>query len=186
MKRSWVLIPLFAIGLAGPVRAASTLYAATKAGPFKSTDSGVTWKQLTVTTNDSSLPGEPEILTIVVDPRTPSTVYAFGRFGPNGQTLAFLKSTDSGANWSVVSKPVFTYTFAGGALLAIDPVNTNVLYTMNASSGLEVSANGGVTWNEPDNSQTGRLIERRHKQPAKPRRSCHRSESFGRGLCDRW
>ena len=132
-----------------PARAASTLYAATKTGPFKSTVSGVTWKQLMVTSNDSSLPGQPEVFSIVVDPRTPSTVYAFARFGPNGQTLAFIKSNDSGATWSVVSKPTFSYTYGTAALLAIDPVKTNVLYTMAANNGLEMTTDGGVTWSAP-------------------------------------
>jgi uncharacterized protein (TIGR03437 family) len=119
-------------------------------GPFKSTDSGVTWKQLIVTTNDSSLPGVPKIFAIVVDPQTPSTVYAIGRFdSPSGFPLAFLKSTDSGANWSVVSKPTFSYTSGTAALLAIDPVRTNVLYTMAATDGLEVTTDGGVTWTAP-------------------------------------
>jgi uncharacterized protein (TIGR03437 family) len=88
---------------------------------------------------------------MAVDPQTPSTVYAFGRFtSVSGQPLAFLKSTDSGATWSVVSKPSFSYTFNTNALLAIDPVKTNVLYTMNGSNdGLEVTTDGGVTWSEP-------------------------------------
>jgi uncharacterized protein (TIGR03437 family) len=137
------------LALAGTPAAASTLYAATKTGPFKSTDSGVTWKQLIVTTNDSSLPGQPEIFAIAVNPQNPSNLYAFARFGPNGQTLAFLKSTDSGANWSVVSKPTFSYTFGTAALLAIDPVKTNVLYTIAAANGLEVTTDGGVTWTAP-------------------------------------
>jgi uncharacterized protein (TIGR03437 family) len=149
LKHSCVLSVISVFALAGPARAASTLYAATKTGPFKSTDSGVTWKQLIVTSNDSSLPGQPEIFSMVVDPQTPSTVYAFGRFGPNGQTLAFLKSTDSGATWSVVSKPTFNYTFGTAALLAIDPVKTSVLYTIAATDGLEVTTDGGVTWTAP-------------------------------------
>src|SRR5438477_11480426 len=106
--RTFVLLTI--LMLPWPARAASTLYAATKTGPFKSTDSGVTWKQLIVTSNDSSLPGQPEVFSIVVDPQTASTVYAIGRFdSPAGFRLAFLKSTDSGANWSVVSKPTFIY-----------------------------------------------------------------------------
>jgi uncharacterized protein (TIGR03437 family) len=150
VRHSGVLFVIGVFALAGTATAASTLYAATKQGPFKSTDSGVTWKQLIVTSNDSSLPGEPNTLVIVVDPQTPSTAYAFARFtSPSGQPLAFLKSTDSGATWSVVSKPAFTYTFAGGAIVAIDPVKTNVLYTMNASNGLEVTTDGGVTWTAP-------------------------------------
>ena len=140
---------LLAMALPWPARAASTIYAATSLGPFKSTDGGVTWNQQVVTTNDSALPGVPKILAIVIDPRTPSTVYAMGRFtSPSGFPIAFLKSTDAGANWSVVSKPTFTFTSTAG-LLAIDPVNTKVLYTMNFSSGLEVSTDGGVTWSTP-------------------------------------
>ena len=144
-----MLFVLSVFALAGTGRAASTLYAATKTGPFKSTDSGATWKQLIVTSNDSSLPGQPEVFAIAVDPQNPSTLFAFARFGPNGQTLAFLKSTDAGANWSVVSKPTFSYTFGTAALLAIDPVKTNVLYTIAAGNGLEVTTDGGVTWTAP-------------------------------------
>ncbi len=87
---------------------------------------------------------------MVVDPQTPATVYAIGRFdSPSGFPLAFLKSTDSGANWSVVSKPTFSYASGTAALLAIDPVKTNVLYTIAASDGLEVTTDGGVTWIAP-------------------------------------
>jgi len=134
----------------GTARAASTLYAGASLGPFKSTDGGVTWKQLAIAANDPSLPGVPKILSMVVDPQTPSTLYAMARYdSPSGFPLAFLKSTDSGSNWSVVSKPTFSYPFSARGLLAIDPVKTTVLYTMNASSGLEVSTNGGVSWSEP-------------------------------------
>ncbi len=150
MKRSWTLLIMGLLALGTSARAASTLYAGTGLGPFKSTDSGVTWQQLIVTTNDPALPGVPKIFAIVVDPQTPSTVYAFGRFtSPSGQPLAFLKSTYAGADWSVVSKPTFAYTSGTAALLAIDPVKTNVLYTMAAANGLEVSMDGGVTWTAP-------------------------------------
>lgn len=150
VRHSWVLCVIGVLALAETASAASTIYAATKQGPYKSTDSGITWTLLTVTSNDASLPGEPNTLVMAVDPQTPSTVYAFGRFdSPSGQPLAFLKSTDSGATWSVVSKPTFSYTFSTGALLAIDPVKTNVLYTINASNGLEVTTDGGITWTAP-------------------------------------
>ena len=64
-RRTLFAMALLAVALlatVGAARAASTLYAATKIGPFKSTDSGVTWKQLIVTTNDPSLPGLAEII----------------------------------------------------------------------------------------------------------------------------
>jgi hypothetical protein len=50
---------------------------------------------------------------MAVDPQNPSTLYAFARFGPNGQTLAFLKSTEAGSNWSVVSSTSFQVEFKG-------------------------------------------------------------------------
>jgi len=102
-----------------------------------------------VTSNDSSLPGGPKTLVITVDPQTPSTVYALPRYiGPSGFPLAFLKSTGLGATRSVVSKPTFPFT-RGAGLLAIDPVKTNVLYTRNFDSGVEVIADGGLTWTAP-------------------------------------
>jgi uncharacterized protein (TIGR03437 family) len=146
--RTFVLLSILA--LPWPARAASTIYAGTGLGPFKSTDGGVSWEQLIVTTNDSSLPGLPKIFAMAVDPQAPSTVYAIGRFSsPSGSPLAFLKSIDAGANWSVVSKPTFAYTSGAAALLAIDPVKTNVLYTIAAGDGLEMTTDGGVTWSAP-------------------------------------
>jgi uncharacterized protein (TIGR03437 family) len=49
----------------------------------------------------------------------------------------------------VVSKPTFSFTSGTAALLAIDPVKTSVLYTMNGSNGLELTTDGGVTWSAP-------------------------------------
>jgi len=43
------LLAMALLGTVGAARAASTLYAATSIGPFKSTDSGLTWKQTLVT-----------------------------------------------------------------------------------------------------------------------------------------
>jgi uncharacterized protein (TIGR03437 family) len=150
MKQLRAAFALAILAAPGAAWAASTLYAATKSGPFKSTDSGVTWKQLLVTSNDSSLPGQPAFLAMAVDPATPSTVYAFARYTAiQGQPLVFFKSTDAGASWSVVSEPTFSYTNNTAGLLAIDPVKTKVLYTMNSSDGIEVSTDGGVTWTAP-------------------------------------
>jgi uncharacterized protein (TIGR03437 family) len=150
MNHLRTLFLLTVLALPWTAKAPSTIYAGTGLGPFKSTDGGLTWKQLIVTTNDSSLPGLPKIFAMVVDPQTPSTVYAIGRFSsPSGFPLAFMKSIDSGTNWSVVSKPTFAYTSGAAALLGIDPVKTNVLYTIAAGDGLEISTDGGVTWSAP-------------------------------------
>ncbi len=145
------LLALALLAMGGAARAASTLYAATSIGPFKSTDGGLTWKQTLVTTTDPLLQGLPIMYAIAVDPQTPSTVYAMARFNSaSGIRLAFVKSSDSAATWSVVSKPTFSYGASGSGLLVIDPVKTNVIYTIdNGGSALEVSTDGGVTWSTP-------------------------------------
>ena len=71
MKYSWFLLVISGLALAATASAASTLYASTKDGPFKSTDGGITWIQLIVTTNDSSLPGEPSTLVMAVTRKRP-------------------------------------------------------------------------------------------------------------------
>src|SRR5579863_1044976 len=151
MQSWWTLFAMALLGMGGSARAASTLYAATNLGPFKSTDSGLTWTQSLVTTTDPLLQGIPIMYTIAVDPQTPSTVYAMARFNsPSGIQTALVKSTDSGVTWSVVSKPPFSFGANGSGLLVIDPVKTNILYTIdNTESALEVSTDGGVTWNTP-------------------------------------
>src|SRR5215510_8409594 len=63
------------------------IYALTASGDiFKSTDGGVTW-------NSTGLLLVPAVYSLVVDPQTPSTIYA-------GTYNGLFKSTDSGANWS--------------------------------------------------------------------------------------
>ena len=74
-----------------------------------------------------------EVTSLVVDPMSPSTVYA-------GTEGGVLKSTDGGATWAragLTDNPVFT--------LAIDPGVPSLLYALT-STGLLKSANGGETW----------------------------------------
>ena len=126
-------------------RPAATLIAGTSAGPYRSTDGGATWKQLFVANTDSTLKGLPKLNALVVDPQNPSNVYAGASYtGPN----AFLRSTDGGQTWSVVSATSFGFK-AGASGLAIDPVMTNVMYASTPQQGIAVTTNGGLTWTLP-------------------------------------
>jgi uncharacterized protein (TIGR03437 family) len=119
-------LALFLLTLGTGLQAATTIYVATAFGPYKSTDSGVTWKQLFATVNNPLLSKRLNADAITVDPLDPSTVY-FVR-GPSG----FYKSTDGGQSWSATL--TLGYTLAGDSnhpqTLAIDPVKTNVIYSI--------------------------------------------------------
>jgi len=105
------------------------LYAGTSGGIYKSMNNGNTW--------DTVLPfNDIYELQLVIDPKTPSTVYAL--VGDNG----VYKSTDSGKNWE---KKV---SITQGLALAIKPDNPAVLYVgiFGSISGVLRSADSGQTW----------------------------------------
>lgn len=84
----------------------------------------------------SSGPEGATLRAVVVDPQTPTTVYAAGSKG-------VWKSYDGGASWSDSN--------TGRSLLsvrtfAIDPVNPQVLYAGGWYSGVTKSVDGGATW----------------------------------------
>ncbi len=117
----------------------STVYAATDNGLDKSVDGGRTWSTLGTGTVAIQFMG------LAVDPQAPATVYAgaqayyvgtFIRFG------AVLKSTDAGANWSMVFDGLTSvYVFA----LAIDPKTPTTVYA-GTDSGVYKSMDAGATW----------------------------------------
>jgi hypothetical protein len=96
------------------------------------------------------------VAAIVIDPRTPATVYAIigppiggGLFSGGGGITAIggvYKSLNGGTSWAPMSlslpaaSPVVVYT------LAIDPANSSIVY-VGTNVGLFKSANGGQSWN---------------------------------------
>jgi hypothetical protein len=105
----------------------SPLYAGPLGGAvFHSADQAGTWRgrRPTIDTEPSSF---------VVDPLTPSTLYATGRNGA-------LKSTDAGETWSRM--PLEESTFLGLAIAPTAPSNVFV----SVRRGVFQSRNGGTTW----------------------------------------
>lgn len=94
----------------------STVYAATAAGVFKTTNGGRTW----FATN-TGLP-TAGVGALLIDPSTPTTLYAtISNFTDNG----VYKSTDGGATWNRRSNGLGTSAITG---IVIDPTTPNTLY----------------------------------------------------------
>ena len=112
--------------------APGAVYAGTSNGLFKSVDGGVTWAASSngflVIGNGNSNP--ILTLTVVVDPKTPTTLYAT----PRGRLH---KSVDGGANWTALNAP-------GGYYFALDAQTPTNLYV--SGEGISKSTDGGVTW----------------------------------------
>src|SRR5262249_3490867 len=104
-----------------------TLYALAPPGIFKSINGGASWAaSLTNVT----------VRVLAIDPLNPGTVYAAG----NG----IFKTTDGGNSWAVISDGPLSFI----AALAIDPLNTNILYVGRSgfSGGVFKTTDGGASW----------------------------------------
>ncbi|MBK9607014.1 MAG: hypothetical protein IPO58_11605 [Betaproteobacteria bacterium] len=117
------------------------------AGIYKSTNGGANW-----TAANAGLANEDakSVYRIEIDRNTPSTLYAATAEG-------LYKSTDSAATWILV----YSALDSGGKLLGVsnvrlNPSNSQEIYLANshtdpngtllASSGIQKSTNGGLTW----------------------------------------
>lgn len=122
---SWNFIGLFtsSIGLividpSNP----NTLYVNSSTGLLKSTNSGTTWSNLSISSDDAS-----GLETLAVDPGNSSILYAGKRNG-----LVY-KSVDGGIHWSkLLENPVGS---GGVKKIEIDPSSTNTVYVGAAVGG---------------------------------------------------
>lgn len=120
-------------------RTPTTLYVGTATSPStgngisKSTDGGTSWAAI-----NSGLPDTP-ILTLAIDPLTPTVLYATGGHSGDG----IFKSTDSGTHWTVIHKGLSDTAFIA---LAIDPQTPTTLYAATNRLGISKSTDGGATW----------------------------------------
>jgi photosystem II stability/assembly factor-like uncharacterized protein len=128
---------------------------ATGDGMYKSSDGGRSWTHL-------GLRDTQQIAQVIVDPRNPDRVFvaALGHpYGPNEERGIF-RSTDGGKSFE---KVLYKDENTGGADVAFDPSNSNIVYATlwearqgpweNAdfrgpNSGLFKSIDGGTTWRQ--------------------------------------
>jgi photosystem II stability/assembly factor-like uncharacterized protein len=114
----------------------STLYLGANLGrAYKSVDGGVSWKALPVPMEAAS------IAQVVVDPVTPTTVYAVGTNGglePVGGTI--FRTQDGGSTWSTLSNNECL-----AITLTVDRSNPSTLYA-GGLPGFCKSTDGGASW----------------------------------------
>ncbi|HEX8292158.1 MAG TPA: carboxypeptidase regulatory-like domain-containing protein, partial [Pyrinomonadaceae bacterium] len=111
------------------------VYAATNLGVYRSTDGGASW-QLGGQVRPSTAPNSTR--TVVVDPSTPSTVYA----GTSGSGI--YKSTDGGLVFEAKSSGLISPIVNS---LAVNPAEPSTLYA-GTSFGIFKTTNGGENWAE--------------------------------------
>jgi hypothetical protein len=117
---------------------------------FQTTDGGATW------TGSIIAPSIPSVLTVAVDPKTPSRLFALADPGH------LYGSSDSGQSWTPLGSPglctfpcpTLVGPFGPAYTLILDPLNPTTMYgagscfipgTLNGC-GISKSTDGGVTW----------------------------------------
>ncbi len=112
--------------LAVDPKTATTLYAATERGVFKSTSSGAMWALLADTPFSFAT-------QVVIDPVTPTTLYVMAG-------TALYQSVDGGVTWNLRPAP------SGPRFLVIDPLTPTTLYATASGQHIIKSTDGGATW----------------------------------------
>ncbi|HEX8724990.1 MAG TPA: glycosyl hydrolase [Gemmatimonadaceae bacterium] len=120
-------------------------------GVYKSTDGGVTWKQV-LFRNDST-----GAIDVEIDRTHPNVVYAAlwqayrkeYTAWSGGAGCGLFKSTDGGATWTEITRnPGLPSGIDGKIGIAVSPANSNRVYALveNANGGLFRSDDAGATW----------------------------------------
>lgn len=126
----------------------TTLYAGTFFGHlYKSLDGGVTWSD-----QSAGLPTMGgDIRAIVVNPKTPTTVYTALQASHSGMyDSGVYKSLDGGKNWVKTSEGM-PYTYEDVLSLAIDVNNPETLYAGVIGYGIYKTTDDGKTWKASSN-----------------------------------
>lgn len=122
----------------------NVVFLATRAGLYRSADSGRTWDRLDVT--DKPVP----FWSVVVSPHDPDVLFA------GTAPVGFFRSEDGGDTWHECEADLperFTISFGGSRVMriAFHPADPLVMYAVAEINGLLVSEDGGKSWRgEPE------------------------------------
>lgn len=126
----------------------NVLYAPSSYHLWKSANGGGSWSSFSFPSS-SYCTG-----ALAVHPTSPNILYGCGySYSGSNCFISFLKSTDSGANWTAKTvSPVGEYALS--YVLAVSPANPNLVYMSgyyysgSAYNKLYKSADGGATWQD--------------------------------------
>jgi photosystem II stability/assembly factor-like uncharacterized protein len=147
----WTAIgPVGNIGI-GPVvvdpTASTTIYGIVDDGVTKTTDGGAHWVDLG--SIDSGVGVSGLWGTLLIDPASPSTLYAGTGFSFGGPSV--YKSTDGGAHWAPASHGLPPSDVVA---LAIAPSQRLILYVGETFEGMFKSSDGAASWTRVNNGLT--------------------------------
>ncbi|MEW6731420.1 MAG: IPT/TIG domain-containing protein [Acidobacteriota bacterium] len=148
----------------------STLYHTFPRVSFERSDNGgSTWltKRTGLNTNDRTLFYSP----IAMDPSNSSTLY-FGTFRLN-------RSTNRGDNWAAISGDLTN----GGAIsaIAVAPNSSQTIYVGTSDGNIQVSTNGGTTFNLRVTGLPARYVTRIAVDPTNSQHAYASLSGFGSG-----
>ncbi len=106
----------------------NVVYAASRGGIYKSFNKGASWSRILTA----------PVLDLKFDPANSAIMYA-------ATTNGMQKSVNSGGSWSVINTGLPTQPL--DVKLALNPVNTNVIYAVFNYSTVYKSIDGGANWN---------------------------------------
>jgi uncharacterized repeat protein (TIGR01451 family) len=121
----------------------SIVYVGASFSIYKSTDGGTTYTEK-VNGIDQVFP----VRSLVIDPNTPTTLYAGLQFG------GVYKSIDGGDNWVEINNGLGFNPRV--SKLIVDPSNTATLY-IATTSGMFKTTNGGTSWSSINSGITSNL-----------------------------
>lgn len=123
-----------------------------RAGLWKSSDGGASWKQLGL-----GLPEMNSVQKLLIDPQQPDTLYMAVRRGG-------FKSTDGGETWTPIGG---TIADAEIQSLTLHPSSTQTLFA-GTSKGFFKTTDGGQTWTRAGNGLPVYIVEALALHPASP------------------
>jgi photosystem II stability/assembly factor-like uncharacterized protein len=107
----------------------------------------------------ASAQGPREITALVIDPHTPTTLYAGTRTAENWSDStdgSVYKSTDAGQSWTLVNSGMGIVHIRA---LAIDPKNSATVYAGTRDRGIFKTINGGQNWEPVNIGLTSLLVQ---------------------------